>query len=411
MTGDDAATLATGDAVNTAKRLEEAAGGGEILIGRVTERLVRHAVAARGRVVRSKRRARALQSRPGACSASIAGADSFARRWDTPLVGRTDELGVLRDGLTASADGRECRLVTVIGAAGVGKTRLVSELVAEVGGYATVAVGPLPPLRRRDHLLAADGAHPAARRRAGGGGSGWARIPTRHSSSSAFACSAAAGAAPPEELFWAVRRLFELLARERPLLVVLEDVHWAEPMLLDLVEHVSRWSRDAPILLLCVARPELLEERPQWEGVHVRLEPLSSGEATQLLDALDARRHPLAGTPRPRDRGRAGESALRRAARRDARRGGPRGGRARHAAADDPGAARRAARPPRSGRARGAPAGSRRRQGVLARSRGRPRTAGTRVSGRRCSASSAASSSSPPSRAFPARTASGSGTP
>jgi tetratricopeptide (TPR) repeat protein len=58
-------------------------------------------------------------------------------------------------------------------------------------------------------------------------------------------------------------------------------------MLLDLVEHVSRWSREAPILLLCVARPELLEERPQWEGVRVRLEPLSQGEATQLLDALD----------------------------------------------------------------------------------------------------------------------------
>src|SRR6478736_3820809 len=97
------------------------------------------------------------------------------------------------------------------------------------------------------------------------------------------------GAAPPEELFWAVRRLFEVLARERPLLVLLEDVHWAEPTLLDLIEHVSRWSRDAPILLLCVARPELLEEQPWWEGTLVRLEPLSSGEATQLLEALDGR--------------------------------------------------------------------------------------------------------------------------
>jgi tetratricopeptide (TPR) repeat protein len=95
------------------------------------------------------------------------------------------------------------------------------------------------------------------------------------------------GAAPPEEIFWAVRRLFEALARRRPLLVVLEDVHWAEPMLLDLVEHVSRWSRDTSILLLCVARPELLEERPGWEGALVRLEPLSAGESTQLLDALD----------------------------------------------------------------------------------------------------------------------------
>ena len=71
------------------------------------------------------------------------------------------------------------------------------------------------------------------------------------------------GAASPEELFWAVRRLFETLARRGRSLVLLEDVHWAEPTLLDLVEHVSRWSRDAPILLLCVARPELLEERPR----------------------------------------------------------------------------------------------------------------------------------------------------
>ena len=286
VTGDDAATLATGDAVNTAKRLEEAAGGGEILIGRVTERLVRHAahLEAVSPVEAKGKRAPVAAWR---VLDTIAGADSFARRWDTPLVGRTVELGVLRDGLTASADGHECRLVTVLGAAGVGKTRLVSELVAEVGEYATVAAGrclpygdgitfwPLTELIQRlggeQAVAEAVGDDPDAtlvveRLRVLGG----------------------RGTAPPEELFWAVRRLFELLARERPLLVVLEDVHWAEPMLLDLVEHVSRWSRDAPILLLCVARPELLEERPQWEGVHVRLEPLSSGEATQLLDALDA---------------------------------------------------------------------------------------------------------------------------
>jgi len=286
VTGDDAATLATGDAVNTAKRLEEAAGGGEILIGRVTERLVRHAahLEAVSPVEAKGKRAPVAAWR---VLDTIAGADSFARRWDTPLVGRTVELGVLRDGLTASADGHECRLVTVLGVAGVGKTRLVSELVAEVGEYATVAAGrclpygdgitfwPLTELIKRlggeQAVAEAVGDDPDStlvveRLRVLGG----------------------RGTAPPEELFWAVRRFFELLARERPLLVVLEDVHWAEPMLLDLVEHVSRWSRDAPILLLCVARPELLEERPQWEGVHVRLEPLSSGQATELLDALDA---------------------------------------------------------------------------------------------------------------------------
>jgi class 3 adenylate cyclase/tetratricopeptide (TPR) repeat protein len=286
VTGDDAATLATGDAVNTAKRLEQAADGGEILIGTVTERLVRHATRLEA-VPPVEAKGKSAPVAAWRVLGAIAGADSFARRWDTPLVGRTAELAVLRDGLTASADGRECRLVTVLGVAGVGKTRLISELVAEAAEYATVAVGrclaygdgitfwPLAELIQRlggEEAVAEavgddpDGALVVERLRVLGG----------H------------GTAPPEELFWAVRRLFELLARERPLLVVLEDVHWAEPMLLDLVEHVSRWSRDAPILLLCVARPELLEERPQWEGVHVRLEALSSGEATELLDALDA---------------------------------------------------------------------------------------------------------------------------
>ena len=286
VTGDGVATLATGDAVNTAKRLEEAAGGGEILIGAMTERLVRHATRLDpvGPVEAKGKRAPVEAWR---VLGVIAGADSFARRLDTPLVGRTKELRVLRDGLTAGADRRECRLMTVIGTAGVGKTRLVSELVAEVGTYATVASGrclpygdgitfwPLTELIQRlggeQAVAEAMGDDPDA-----------ALVVER------LRVLAGRGTAPPEEIFWAVRRFFELLARERPLLVVLEDVHWAEPTLLDLVEHVSRWSRDAPILLLCVARPELLEERPQWEGVHVRLEPLSQDEATQLLDTLDA---------------------------------------------------------------------------------------------------------------------------
>ncbi len=287
VTGDETGTLVTGDAVNTAKRLEEGAAGGEILIGAVTQRLVRHgtelepvaAVAAKGK---------SSPVEAWRVVAAIADADSFARRWDTPLVGRTSELAVLRDELTASANVRGCRLVTVIGAAGVGKTRLVSELVAEVGAHATVVSGrclpygdgitfwPLTELIRRlggeQAVAEAIGDEPDA-----------ALVVER------LRVLSGSGATQPEELFWAMRRLFEALARARPLLVVLEDVHWAEQMLLDLVEHVSRWSRDAPILFLCVARGELLEERPQWEGVLVRLEPLSAGEATELLDALDGR--------------------------------------------------------------------------------------------------------------------------
>jgi class 3 adenylate cyclase/tetratricopeptide (TPR) repeat protein len=285
VTGDDAATLATGDAVNTAKRLEQAARGGEILIGAVTERLVRHAT--RLEAVNSvEAKGKSAPVEAWRVSGEIAGAESFARRSDIPLVGRTRELGVLRAELTAGAERRECRLVTVIGTAGVGKTRLVSELVAEIGEHATVAAGrclpygdgitfwPLIELIRRlggeEAVAEAVQDDPDA-----------ALVVER------LGVLSGSGAAPPEELFWAVRRLFEALARTGPLVVLLEDVHWAEPTLLDLVEHVSRWSRDAPILLLCVARPELLEERPQWEGEVVRLEPLSAGESTELLDALD----------------------------------------------------------------------------------------------------------------------------
>jgi class 3 adenylate cyclase/tetratricopeptide (TPR) repeat protein len=286
VTGDDVATLATGDAVNTAKRLEEAAEGGDVLIGRMTERLVRHATQLEA-VTPVEAKGKRAPVEAWRVLGVIAGADSFARRWDTPLVGRSRELGVLREALTAGSENRECRLVTVIGTAGVGKTRLVSELVAEVGAYATVAAGrclaygdgiTFLPITELIQRLGGEQAIAEAM----GGDPDAALVIER------LQVLGGRGTAPPEELFWAVRRLFELLARERPLLVVLEDVHWAEPTLLDLVEHVSRWSRDAPILLLCVARPELLEERPQWEGVHVRLEPLSHGEATQLLDALDA---------------------------------------------------------------------------------------------------------------------------
>jgi class 3 adenylate cyclase/tetratricopeptide (TPR) repeat protein len=287
VTGDEAATLATGDAVNTAKRLEQAAGGGEILIGALTERLVRHA-SRLAPVAPVDAKGKSAPVEAWRVLEAIAGADSFARRWDTPLVGRTGELSLLRDELTASAEGRECRLLTVIGTAGVGKTRLVSELIAEVDGYATVAAGrclpygdgitfwPLTELIRRL------GGEPAVAEALEGEAD--AELVVER-----LGVLGGNGSAPPEELFWAVRRLFEVLTRKRPLLVLFEDVHWAEPTLLDMVEHISRWSREAPILLLCVARPELLEERPRWEGTHVRLEPLSAGEATELLAALDGR--------------------------------------------------------------------------------------------------------------------------
>jgi AAA ATPase domain len=98
----------------------------------------------------------------------------------------------------------------------------------------------------------------------------------------------------PEETFWAVRKLFEALAREQPLVLVLDDLHWAQTTFLDLVEHLADWSREAPILLLCLARPELLDTRSGWSGgklnaTSLLLEPLSDTDTETLIDNLFAR--------------------------------------------------------------------------------------------------------------------------
>src|SRR5262249_3762457 len=98
----------------------------------------------------------------------------------------------------------------------------------------------------------------------------------------------AEGSAPTGELFWAVRRLFEMLARRRPLVIVLEDLHWAEPTLLDLVEYLAAWTAESPLLLPCLARPELRERRPGLgaNAEVLRLEPLAGAETDTLVDKL-----------------------------------------------------------------------------------------------------------------------------
>jgi predicted ATPase len=89
-----------------------------------------------------------------------------------------------------------------------------------------------------------------------------------------------------EETFFAYRKLFAGLAAERPLVLLLEDIHWAEPTLLDLLEHVVEWTRDVPLLLLCLARPELLEDRSRWSGERLMHDPLPEEEAQRLVAAL-----------------------------------------------------------------------------------------------------------------------------
>ena len=286
VTGDGTTTLVTGDAVNTAKRLEEAAASDEILIGATTRRLVANAaelepaepVAAKGK--RDPIEAwRVLET--------IAGAAPFARRLDAPLVGRSSELAFLRAALDGAITDQACRLVTVFGVAGIGKSRLAAELLAEVSDHAAVLSARCLPYGNGISFL------PLAELVRSAGGDEAIRLAVEAEPDGALIVERVCGtvdsgatAASSEETFWAIRRLFEALARERPVVVCLEDVHWAEPTFLDLIEYVAGWSRNSPIMLLCIARPDLLDERPRWGGSSLTLEPLTEAESSALLEEL-----------------------------------------------------------------------------------------------------------------------------
>jgi class 3 adenylate cyclase/tetratricopeptide (TPR) repeat protein len=268
---------ATGDAVNVAARLEQAASADEILLGEETYRLVRDAVAAEAvGELTLKGKAEALAAYR--LLDVVEPAPAFSRRFDTPFVGRRSELARLVESHDRAVASREPTLVTVLGPAGIGKTRLAGELVAAVEERTTVLQGrclsygegitfwPLEEILRS--------------------------LPERP-----MGAPDPEQAQSTEEMFWAYRKLFEALARERPLLLVLEDIHWAEPTLLDLVEHAVEWTGDSPMLIACLARPELLDGRPGWPGERIELEPLGGEEADALLTALG---RPLAPTYRLR---------------------------------------------------------------------------------------------------------------
>ena len=275
-------TIAIGDAVNVAARLEQAAEPGEIVLGFETLRLVRDAVEVealqplslkgKSEPVSAFRLVRVDPAAPG-----------VARHLDVPLVGRERELRRLRDAWDRTVEDCGCHLFTLLGAAGVGKSRLVAELLAGVGDGATVLRGrclhygegiTFWPLVEALMLVGPPAHHVLERLSSG-------------------------GSATPEELFWEVRQLLESLAGECPVILHVDDVQWAEPMLFDLLDHVADLSRGAPILLLCTARPELLEERPGWAGgklnaTTVLLEPLGAAESEALLNQLGDGLDPVA---------------------------------------------------------------------------------------------------------------------
>ena len=253
-------SFTAGDTVNTAARLEQAARPGDVLLGEDTYRLIRHAVDVEALAPLTAKG----KSGPLAALRLVAVApDARVRpqRPRAPMVGRQRERRRVLDAFhQAVADG-SCQLFTVLGAAGVGKSRLVAEVLETIDGAATVASGrclpygdgltwwPLIEAQREGAVL--DRRGPAAAEAAG---------------LVARLLEPDGPAVAPDEAFWAVRRILESIARSRPLVLVIDDLHWAEPTFVDLVEHVADWARDAPLLLLILARPELLDTRPGWGG-------------------------------------------------------------------------------------------------------------------------------------------------
>jgi class 3 adenylate cyclase/tetratricopeptide (TPR) repeat protein len=263
--------LATGDAVNIAARLEQAAEPGEVLLGDPTLALVPEAV----EVEAVEPLALKGKAEPVPAHRLLRVLEAPERSHETRFVGRERELALVRDAWERARSEERCELVTIAGDAGVGKSRLVAEALS---GAAVVRGRCLPygegitywpvveVLKQLDVLP-----------------------PDPEASGAIRSLLGAAGApASAEEIAWAFRKTLEHAAADRPLAVVFDDIHSGEETFLDLIEHVALLSSGSPILLACLARPELSDRRPAWP-VTFRLEPLSSDDVDQLIpDRVEA---------------------------------------------------------------------------------------------------------------------------
>lgn len=288
--------LVSGDTVNTAARLEQAAPVGGVLIGASTYQLVKHA--ARVEPVEPLE----LKGKAARVAAyllvELGPAAERDRRLDGPMIGRATELAALHRAYAETVDQRSGRLVTVLGAAGVGKSRLIAEflgsqppttvvlrgrclsygegitfwpVIEAIRGAAGIdeAMSPSAALGRLQALCADD-------------------QPVTDRLASIIRLSDADY--PLEETFWAVRTLLQILGASEPVIVVLDDIHWAEPTLLDLIEDVGT-AIDVPVVVITSARSDFLDERPNWgasahDAVRIDLRPLSPSESHAIIGGL-----------------------------------------------------------------------------------------------------------------------------
>jgi class 3 adenylate cyclase/tetratricopeptide (TPR) repeat protein len=289
-----------GDTANTAARLQQAAEPGEILLAGSSYRLVRASVEAEP--VASVE----LKGKQTPVAAfrlvEVVSMTEPAPRLDAPLVGRQDTLAQLEWALERALTEKNCRLVSILGEPGIGKSRLAHEFVARLGERATVLRGRCLPygegitfwplaamVKQAAGIVEGDGADDAVAKLA-------ALVePDENARTVAETIAQLTGLLETrgaiEEGFWAVRTLLARLAQARPLVAMLDDAQWAEPTLLALIENVARHTTSVPILLLCVGRPEFLERRPDWDqslarSTTLRLEPLDEAASDRLIAEL-----------------------------------------------------------------------------------------------------------------------------
>ena len=295
---DGESTFATGEAVNLAARLQQGAQPGEILIGSAARRLAASAVEVDDAgPLEIKGRAEPLWTW------RALGTQDSSRLVATPFVGREPELEMLANSLSRAVRDRRPQLVTIFGEPGLGKTRLVTEFTAGVERVTTLAGRTLPygegvtywPLasmiKASVGITDDDPANEAFEK---------LRLSCESEAVADLLAvalgvlGAAEGERTAEQLNWAALRWCEQLADAQPLVLVFEDIHWAEEPLLDLIENLARALRDAPVLIVALARPELLESRPSWGGgirsaSAIDLAPLGGSESEELADALLSR--------------------------------------------------------------------------------------------------------------------------
>jgi DNA-binding SARP family transcriptional activator/tetratricopeptide (TPR) repeat protein len=301
--------VAVGDVVNTAARLQAAAPVNGVVVGEQTFRATRHAIEYReAEPVAAKGRSQPVKVWEAIRALAAPGVDLSRHR--SPFVGRERELAALRERLAWAASDRSPQLVTILGVPGIGKTRLIAELkwAAALGedpltwrqgrslpygdGVSFWALGEI--VKAEAEILESDPADTAERKL----GNALERIVDDPVEARQIATSLGAliGLGQGEnrsgdETFAAWRAFVEALAQKRPLVLVFEDLHWADEGLLDFVDQLLDRASSVPLLVVATARPELLERRPGWAGgkpsaLTISLPPLSDSETARLVAAL-----------------------------------------------------------------------------------------------------------------------------